>query len=432
MYYPVLPSLLQNVSVANVTVTTPANTVLEANSGKLSFWKNVGNSQVANWTTRSLPALANSPGWFNFSVSTGYVYQLITIDDLERQIGIDGQGNVLVTDAYTVTSQMNQSVSSMQLSLSAGASSVTAYDVWGDSLAPALVNKTTTTYSLSFVVPLQPGNTTQFTLNYHLPSNYVSKTGNEFDLNLPITNSLDSIVGKLTYKISFPEGASIEQYPSVKGYVLQKGALQQEILLTAYNVSSYNNLNLEATYIYSVFWFSFLPTLWMSVFVGAGVVVALIWGRPKLSLPSTAPRVAAKPQTLKSIISSYEERARISRELESIERQVQKGRMPRGRYKMRKRMLESQLNRLDRELVDLKERVKSVGPKYAEILKDLDIAEAELEGVEAEAKRVEARYKSGSLSLDAYRHQQDQLNKRREKAKTTIDGALLRLGEETA
>jgi chromosome segregation ATPase len=95
-------------------------------------------------------------------------------------------------------------------------------------------------------------------------------------------------------------------------------------------------------------------------------------------------------------------------------------------------MLESQLNRLDRELLDLKEKVKSVGPKYAEILKELDIAEAELEGVGAETKRVEVRYRSGTLSLDAYRHQQDQLNKRREKAKTAIDGALLRLGEETA
>jgi hypothetical protein len=354
------------------------------------------------------------------------------MDNLARQVEIGGQGNIFVTDTYTVTSHVPQAVSSMQLSLSAGASSVSAYDVWGNSLAPTLVGKNTTTYSLGLVVPLQPSNSTQFTLNYHLPSNYVSKMGSEFDLNLPITSSLDSIVGKLTYKISFPEGASIEQYPSIKGYELQKRALQQEIIFTAYNVSSYNNLDLKATYAYSIFWFSFLPTLWMSAFVGIGVVIALIWERPKLSLPSTAPRLAAKPQTLKSIVSSYEERARISRELESIERQVQKGRMPRGRYKMRKRMLESQFNRLDRELVDLKEGVESVGPKYVEILKDLDIAEAELEGVEAEARRVEARYKSGTLSLDTYRHQQDQLNKRREKAKTTIDGALLRLGEETA
>jgi len=351
---------------------------------------------------------------------------------LARQIEIDGQGNVFVIDTYTVTNQMPQAVSSMQLSLPRGASSVTAYDVWGNSITPLLANANTTTYSLGLVVSLQPRNSTQLTLNYVLSRSYVSKTGGEFNLNLPVTNNLNGIVGKLTCKISFPEGASIRQYTNLAGFELQQGTLQQELLLTAYNVSSYNNLNLQATYVYSIFWSSYLPTLWMSAFVSVGVAIALIWERPRLSLPSATPRVTAKPQTLKSIVASYEERARISRELESIDRQVQKGRMPRGRYKMRKRMLESQLNRLDRDLSDLKESVKSIGPKYAEILKELDIAEAELEGVEAEAKRVEARYRSGTLSLDAYRHQQDQLNKRREKAKTAIDGALLRLGEETA
>ena len=430
MYYPALPSLLQNVSVTNVTIITPPG---QSYTGYGSLDLRYKSSQVASLTFRSLPALTNAPGWLNFTASlTGSTYQIITIDDLARQVEIDGQGNVLVTDTYTVTNYMPQAVSSMDLSLPAGASGVTAYDIWGNSIIPLLAEANTTTYSLSFVVPLPTGNSTELTLNYHLPRNYVSKTASEFGLNLPITSSLDSIVGKLTYKISFPEGASVEQVTSLKGYELLKGALQQEILFTAYNVSSYNNLNFQATYVYSVFWSSFLPTLWMSAFVGVGVAIALIWERPRLSLPSAAPRVATKPQTLKSIVSSYEERARISRELESIESQVQKGRMPRGRYKMRKRMLESQINRLDRELLDLKERVKSVGPKYAEILKDLDIAEAELEGAETETKRVEARYKSGTLSLDAYRHQQDQLNKRREKAKTTIDGALLRLGEETA
>jgi len=431
MYYPAFPSLLQNASVANVTVVAPPGQSYDIGSPDLHVRS--ASAQVANLTVNSLSALTNAPGWLNFSASTqtGSAYQSIAIDNLERQIGIDGQGNVFVTDTYTVTSHMTSAVSSMQLNLLPGALNVAGYDVWGNSIAPLLTQMNTTTYSLSLVVPLQPGNSTQLTLNYHLPSNYLSKTADKFDLNFPVTNSLDSIIGKLTLKISFPEGASIEQYPSIKGYELQKGALQQKILLTAYNVSSFNNLNLHATYTYSVFWFSFLPTLWMSALASVGVAIALIWERPRLSLPSAAPRVAAKPQTLKSIVSSYEERARIARELESIEHQVQKGRMPRARYKMRKRMLESQLERLDRELVDLKESMKSVGPKYAEILKELDIAEAELEGIEAEAKRVEARYRSGTLSLDAYKHQEDQLNKRREKAKTTIDGALLRLGEET-
>jgi chromosome segregation ATPase len=92
-------------------------------------------------------------------------------------------------------------------------------------------------------------------------------------------------------------------------------------------------------------------------------------------------------------------------------------------------MLESQISRLDRELVDLKQRAKSMGPRYAEILKDLDIAEAELEGIEAEERRATARYRAGAYTLDAYRRMQEQYNKRRGKAKTTIESAILRLSE---
>jgi chromosome segregation ATPase len=92
-------------------------------------------------------------------------------------------------------------------------------------------------------------------------------------------------------------------------------------------------------------------------------------------------------------------------------------------------MLESQIYRLDRELVDLKQRAKSMGSRYAEILKDLEIAEAELEGIEVEERRTMARYRAGAYTLDAYRRMQEQYNKRRERAKATIEGALLRLSE---
>ena len=430
--FPVFPSLIQNVSLVDVTVITPPNTVYAGSSFPFQYWRgSVDGGQIVNLTSRSLEGLTSAPGWLNFTSSTGSAYRVVTIDDLERHAEVDGQGNIFVTYIYAITSKTPQTVAGILLSLPSGASNVTAYNAQGNSIASTLANENTTTYSVSFGFSLQQGNSTQFKLTYFLPSsNYLNKTGiSDFDLNLPITKGLDRVAGKLTFKISLPEGASIKEYPSIKEYGLQKEALQEAILLSAYNVSSYSNLELRMTYVYSVFWASFRPTLWMTTIVAIAVAVALLWQRPKPSLPSLILGVAVKPQTLKSMVSSYEERTKILAELESIERQAQKGKLPRRRYKIRKRMLESQLSRLDRELVDLKQRVKSVGPKYSEILKELDITEAELEGVEAEVKRVEGRYRSGAITLDAYRRLQDQLNKRREKAKTTIDGALLRLSE---
>jgi hypothetical protein len=428
--YPMFPSLLQNASVANVTVTTPPGTVWEGSSGSFNFKESLGTSQVVNFISRSLPALTYAPGWFNFSVSSGSIYQLVTIDNLERHAEIDGQGNILIKDAYTITNHMPQSVASFYPSLPPGASDVTAYDSQGNSIAATLVDKNTTTYSLSFGFSVNQRESTQFAISYFLPlGNYTDKTGNSgFDLNIPVAGGLNSVVGKLTFEISLPMGASIKDYPSIKQYDLQNDVLQQRIILTAYNVSSLNNINLHLSYVYSVFWASFSPTLWMTTIVAVGIVIAIFWrAKPTASIP--VPSVAAKPQTLKALVSSYEERTKAALELESLERQVQKGRLPRRRYKIRKRMLESQISRLDRELADLKQRAKSMGPRYTEIFKDLEIAEAELEGIEAEERRATARYRAGAYTLDAYRRMQEQYNKRRERAKTTIEGALLRLSE---
>jgi len=191
----------------------------------------------------------------------------------------------------------------------------------------------------------------------------------------------------------------------------------------------YNNIDFHLSFAYSFFWASFRPTLWMTAIVLVGLAIAMFWrsASPLGSVPSGGP--AVKPLSLKALVASYEERTKALLELDSLERQAQKGRLPRRRYKVRKRMVESQISKLDRELVDLKQKAKSMGPRYAEILKDLEIAEADLEGIEAEERRAAARYRAGAYTLDAYRRMQAQYNERREKAKTTIDGALLRLSE---
>jgi hypothetical protein len=432
MDFPIYPSLSQNASVLNVTVVCPPKIIAEDSSIPrllINPRGTIDTGRIYNVTINSLEAFTYLPGWMNFTETETGTYQLVTFDNLDRQLEIDGWGNVLVTDMYTITSQMQAALSGVQLSLPFGASNVSAFDAQGEPITASFVSANSTNVSVNFGFGLQQRQSAQFKLTYYLFGNYLNKVGiNDFDLNLPVAKGFDRITGKLTLTVSLPEGASIKEYPTLN-YDLQNNALQQKITLTAYNVSAYDNINLRISYVYSVFWASFRPTLWMATIVAVGITIALFWRAPKLTAPTTIPSVAMKPQTLKALVSSYEERTKSLLELESLERQAQKGRMPRRRYKIRKRMLESQISRLDRELVDLKQRAKSMGPRYTDILKDLDMAEAELEGIEAEERRTAARYRTGALTLDAYRNLQEQYKKRREKAKTTIEGALLRLSE---
>jgi len=63
-------------------------------------------------------------------------------------------------------------------------------------------------------------------------------------------------------------------------------------------------------------------------------------------------------------------------------------------------------------------------------MRQIEAAETELEGAEAAIRRIEVRYRHRELSTETYRTQIAEYNRRRERAKTTIDGVLLRLREE--
>ncbi|MCK4223215.1 hypothetical protein KAX01_02870, partial [Candidatus Bathyarchaeota archaeon] len=75
------------------------------------------------------------------------------------------------------------------------------------------------------------------------------------------------------------------------------------------------------------------------------------------------------------------------------------------------------------------DRVISGGAKYADTMRQLEVAEVELENIEADIKRIEVRFKRGGISAQTYRRLLEDDLRRQERARTTIDGVLLRLRE---
>jgi hypothetical protein len=72
----------------------------------------------------------------------------------------------------------------------------------------------------------------------------------------------------------------------------------------------------------------------------------------------------------------------------------------------------------------------AAGGQYVQLMRQLEIAETEINEVEANIKSIEARHSRGELSLEAYRKLLTDYQHRKERADTTIKGILLRLREE--
>ncbi|MEM1537026.1 MAG: hypothetical protein QW577_04420, partial [Candidatus Bathyarchaeia archaeon] len=121
---------------------------------------------------------------------------------------------------------------------------------------------------------------------------------------------------------------------------------------------------------------------------------------------------------------------KILAEMKSIEVAVSRGRIPRRRYKVQKKTLETRLATLERNLSELKLKIRSAGGRYADLMHQLEVAETEVNEVEEDIRSIENRHKRGELTLEAYRRLLADYQRRREKAEATINGILLRLREE--
>jgi chromosome segregation ATPase len=98
--------------------------------------------------------------------------------------------------------------------------------------------------------------------------------------------------------------------------------------------------------------------------------------------------------------------------------------------KIQRKTLETRVDTLSRSLADYKEKMRAAGGHYASMMRELEVAEIELNEVEANIRSIEARHGRGELSLEGYRKLLGDYERRKEKTETTIDGILLRLREE--
>jgi predicted nuclease with TOPRIM domain len=97
---------------------------------------------------------------------------------------------------------------------------------------------------------------------------------------------------------------------------------------------------------------------------------------------------------------------------------------------VQKKTFEMRLSTLDRTLGEIGGKMHSAGGRYSDLMRQLEVAETEIDEVETNMKSIEARHGRGEISLETYRKLLGDYERRKDKAKTTINGILLRLREE--
>jgi hypothetical protein len=360
------------------------------------------------------------------------------IEDWRREIKIDPWGGISVADICLVTNNANRTMTTISFILPANASAISVQDAYGIYESYS----TTTGYNLIIVKyatyvkldvllrkTLSPQQNVRLLVEYSLPSNlYLLQRGwQDYTLNFNQNKTVNWFVKQFTLAIILPEGA-VYQTASITPSRVQPG-LSASVEFVETNFVQINEPIVVLQYQYFILWAAFRPALW----TGTAVVIfiAVFFTRrmfkPSAEVVSAAP---FSPNLLRDFVNRYDDRRRLRSELETMEDQVEKGKLSRRRYRLRKSSIDDHLLRLEKDLSELRKQIASAGGQYSERMRLLETAEAEIETLKKDTENADARFLRREITSEAHRKLLDEYNKIKERAENTIEETLLRLRED--
>ena len=454
--FPAYPSLTQDVGLCNVTISFPSSPT------SITVNKDDGVINNAVYTKTDLPAYTYAPATAIFQIPVGTV-QLTTINNINRQITIDPTSKVTASDSYQIINNSTNTLKSFVLSLPFDATNVAITDEFGRTLTTDLGHSSTGGIFLAnatLITFISNGLSTTLTAQYNLPS--ATLQGSNYVLSdFKLFPSFAYYVDKATVTFTPPEGATIvtPQASSLdSSSTLTRQTYQDTLAITKNGLSYVDYLApqqnaLQLAFNYNPVWVSLRPTFWASLLAVIGCVAVFFVSRHKpkeetyaekterLSTlePATTATIArgaetktnqqASSSTVKEFIDAYEDKKQLTNELKAMDAKAQKGKIPRRQYKVQRRAIEVRLEGINRNIERIKETFKSITGGYSDLVKQLDLAEADLVEAEENIKNLNLRQSKGEISLEVYKSSIGDYQKQRDKAESGINGILLRLRE---
>ena len=456
--FPAYPSLAKNVGTCNVTITFPSA------PSTITVTKDDGIINNAVYTKTNLPAYTYAPASASFQVPSGTL-QLTTISSLNRQITIDPTGTVNVADSYRITSNSTTTLKAFVVSLPFDASNVVLKDTFGKALATDLAYSATGNIFLANATLdafLTSGQSTTLTAQYTLTSAKIQ--GSNYVLSdFKLFPNFAYYVNKATITFTPPEGATITSPQATSldaDSTLTRQTYQDILTVTKESLSYVDYLapqqnSIQLSFDYNPVWVSFRPTFWALILATVGCIAFFFVQRhqpkeetyadkterlTKLETETTTSTTQTKgveqkldhnvsADAIRDFIDAYEDKKQLNAEIKSMDAKAQKGKIPRRQYKVQRSAIETRLQVIDRNIQRTKENFKGTTGGYADLVKQLDLAETDLGEAEENIKTLESRLNKGEISLEVYKRSIGDDQKQRDKAESAINGILLRLRE---
>jgi chromosome segregation ATPase len=92
--------------------------------------------------------------------------------------------------------------------------------------------------------------------------------------------------------------------------------------------------------------------------------------------------------------------------------------------------MELRLDEINKSLMEVKAQLRTVTPRYDELIRSIDRAEAEIEVSRNSMSQVRAQYRAGKSTRETYDSMVNDITKRIDRAEETVETILITLRED--
>jgi hypothetical protein len=411
----------------NYTVTSATLSVKTGDWSSPKVSSVIGTFASATFSSQAIPLTPFNTTVATMTFSSSGTSQSIFGVTANRTITLAQTGSIQVTDFYNMTNK-GHDLSSLALPLPRNVQTATASDIIGKVSTLTAASATDGTNTVTFIPrfgTVKAGASSSVKISYALPSqSYLTTKGlGRFELSFDLFDNVKFVESNLQMKIITPMGFRLN---SLSGQTFASSGNQ--ILVQVSTVTPMSNLSFIIDYQLDPFWASLSALSWagLAVVSIAGIVLAVgATGTAGVAVSG------APSELIGRFVELYDEKSAMRLEAEKMDEDLARGALNRHEFKRRRRVIDLRIAELDRTLAPVKDLLAKTNPRYQDMIKRLERAEADIQVVRTTSADLRNQYRSGRIARELYESLISDLAKRKEKAQQTMDTIVINLREET-
>ncbi len=360
----------------------------------------------------------------------------LEVEEINREIFISPWGIIKVKEDITIENLGVQAHPFILLKVPRVAKGVYVSDDLGEILGTSIVTIRNSKYKelninlLENRVMLTPNSTFKFELEYNLPfEKYVSLNWFQESIKIDILTTLFDYLGrKQTIKIVI-DGCYNIDFITDPPESIESSHGTKVIVYRFNNVSPLERNLIQITFTIDLFDMLLRPIILILVFLSImSLYVILTKSRSKEYDETGIKKEFIPVNEIREFCSLYEEKNALALEIRQAEEDAKRKKMAKKKYQNILSKNTSKMEEIKQEIVPFKKIIMETNETFNNIVKKLDVLEAERISVKDGLNLLETRYKRGRLpSRAAYLKLSDDFKKRRKKIDRNINKFIQQL-----